>query len=466
MSATTQKEPEKPVLSEKESAELSTQIVEGLWGEKPKAEPKKEEKKEPEKAAETPPETDKTEKTEKKEEKVEDPPKPASTEKPRPKAGAPATRKEEPKGTDDGEKAREQARLIAEELSKKKPAEQPEKAVELEKSDARDLEVISFLEKSNPKKYSEFAKKTEEFFKEVLYPYKKKWLKENPGKSFDPDDAEHEAIYEKQPEIDPEDFEEAKVEWRAEKKADELIQKRVQPKLDEIEQKEVERDVNPRIEKHSKVAVDTLLEVADAEFKGLTIEKVREKDPLAANILQEAAEPLKVLVSELEKLSEARLKYRFNPDNDAHVALRNFAMSYEDELSNMPQEEQLWNGKRFARQRDFAAMNPAEQARHWTISGGDLRDVLIQRYADNIKTKLEAQRELAAKSLESRGWKRVDAALKQTPKKEDGEDGEGNENRPKPRPPSTASSSDKVNSGKETSAPVGDLTDVIVKGMF
>lgn len=464
MSTATQKEPEKPVapaLTEAESTELSTQIMEGLWGEKPKAQPKAD--------LEPPPEVEKKEPDpEPKKEKVEEPPKveaKPSGEKPRPKPGAQPAKREEPKADDSAEKAREQARLIADELSKKKPAEQPEQAVELEQSDSRDLEVISVLEKTNPKKYGEFAQKTEQFFKEVLYPYKRKWLKENPGKTFDPDDEEHAGIYDKQPEIDPDDFEEAKVEWRAEKKADELIQKRVQPKLDEMELKEVEREVNPRIEKLSKTAVDTLLEVSDAEFKGQSIEKIRESDPLAANILQEAAEPLKVLVSELEKLSEVKLKYRFNPQNDAHVALRNFAMSYEDELANMPREEQLWNGKLFARQRDFGAMNPAEQARHWTIGGSDLRDVLIQRYSENIKTKLESQRELAAKSLESRGWKKVDAALKSAPKR-GGEGDEEAEQRPKPRPPSTVSSSDKVHSGKDNSQQSGDLTDVIVKGMF
>ncbi len=346
----------------------------------------------------------------------------------------------------------------------------PAGEVKLDKSEEKELEIAKHLEAVDPEKYKNAATEMKKFLTEVLAPYKQKWLKDNPGESFDPESTEHEDIYAKQPEIDPDDWDEAKIEYRAEKKVS-AVKNEMSSKLKEFESKHALEKHLPKIEEGAFDAVKKLVKDVDADLaKHLDAENPYEamvaEDPIAAKILDRGAAAMRVLVTELDKLSNPELEYAFDGKNNAHVTLSNFADDYQAEIKAMPEEEQVWNGKKFATQEEYSKMSTAERENHWVLSGADMRDVLISRMTATVKKNLEAAREEAAKSAGRKRGAASDSTPDDEAAKKAKEATEAAASAAKPKPPSTSSSGDIIHTEKGSGGDGGTLAEAVVNKLF
>lgn len=370
--------------------------------------------------------------------------------------------------------ATEAARAVAAELNKGGGGGEGGGRHELSDEEREDIETMKMLEELDPSKYKGHADKTRKFIKDVLNPYRDKWLKEHPGEAFDPDSDEHEAVYKQQPQVTPDDWQSAKDELRINRKAEQIFEKKFGPKLTEIEKKNAERAILPKIESEAHAAIESLVKAVDPELAKLIgeedeIKKMAELDPIATEVLDRAAGDLRVLVTELDKLSTPELQYGINDRNPAHRALINFATGYESEIKKMPAKDQLWNGKKFATQEEYGKMNRADQAQHWVLSGQDIREVLIERFANGVKQDIEAARDKALKFAEKRGMKKSDSAPNPDPKDEEAKRAAAaaaeEEKKKKPTPPAGGDSS-KINGSGGSASGGKSLEESVVDVLF
>lgn len=469
------KEPEKPKeLTDDEKQQLSDQVVESLGYGKPKA---KEEAK-PDKKDEKPDKPDKAkdEKADKKEPEKKDE-KTEKTDKTDDKKKTTVSRKPTPAPPVDTSKlvrevAVETGKAVAKELA---TVRTDAVAPQLAQHEKRDVEIARTLEKLNPDKYTGLSGKVEKFFGEVLKPYREKWLAANPGETFDPDDEAHAKVYEKQPDIDPDDYSEAQVEMRAEAKVSEKFDKLVKPKLAELDRQSVERDLVPKLHQSAaKQSVD-LLKTATPEFEKYLkedkpMDKIADDDPQAAGILSQSIQFVSAAAHEFEKLMAEKLQYDFNPEkNSIHADIARHILDYESRLLQKPEEELQWQGRQFATVEQWDKMSAEQKKQHWIVSWPEIRDDYFTVFNSQVKETIAKQREISEKSLAKRGWSKNEAS-ETTPKPEDKPKPEAKaepiEDRPKPTPAPPAGGGDKVITQDTTTPQTKNFADQVLTSLF
>lgn len=383
--------------------------------------------------------------------KDDKPAKPAGEEKPKPPTPTVSKRPAQP-AFDAAEFAKtvasETGKAVAAELSKPKAGPAAEPDAELDDTEAGDIEVLEHLEKTNPGKYTGLAQKTKAFYKDVLGPYKDQWTKANPGKEFNPEDEDHAEIYARQPEISDADFDRASKNLEREKITAE-VEKKFEPKIKEITRKQIERDLVPSILKEGQDAVEALVKEAAPELAELladekAVEKMTEKDPLAADILDKSARVARAAAAEFAKLMAPDLEYKFDPKgNVIHREIGNHIPKYEQKIQALPPEEQVWKGLKFATLNQWADMTEAQRKNHWVISWRDIKGDFFSDFAAETKRILTAEREKYQKWADRSGYKKAE-----TPQPKEPAPVEEEPPKPKPKPPAITSSSDLVTPAK------------------
>lgn len=284
------------------------------------------------------------------------------------------------------EVARETGRAIAEGLRKNEAQTQPETATakpvdNLSAEDKDTYELFKVLSDSDPK----YKGKHDEFlaFVKKAAAYRKRWEKENPGSSFDPEDSQHEDFYDaNQPQFEELDLEMARVRREAsvevQRQLDEQ-KKEYERRLQEIEDK----SVGPEVARQAAVAADKavgdfIAALPDEKLKEASKDaaKLKEQDPLAFDVLDREAAVLRQEVGELHNIIH-RANY-FQPTNPMHQHLARFVSHQEDSIKQLPLEQQIFEGKRFATRDEMAKMPPAQRAQHWGLTEADVVDIMTK----------------------------------------------------------------------------------------
>lgn len=441
----------KPEISAEDADLLVTDVLQSLdWAEAepvPKEGEKKEEKK-PEAKEEK--------------EKKEEPEKPKPT----------VSKKAPP--LDVKEMAREVAVETGKEVAKALKPKDPEPEEDfLDDAEKDDIQALERLEAKDAK-YKGLAKKTKKFYEKVLRPYREEWERKNPKRDFNPADEEHSDIYAQQPEIDEgafawakEDLKQARIEARLEEKWNQ----KYKPELDQLKRYNIEKELEPRIQARGQEVVDELLkqtapELAEAmkELAGdeKWKEKLTAKDPIATMVLDRNARLARAVASEYEKLMTPELGYQFDPTtNPVHGEIANHFRRYEQKIKSMPPEDQLWQGKRFASLAEWSDMDESQRKGHWILDWKESRADFFAELIDNTKKIVAQERQRFETWATQAGYRK-----EETPPDKKKEESQAPVDKPKPKPPSMASSNDLVTTSKGPGTVAKTFEESIVSDLF
>lgn len=263
--------------------------------------------------------------------------------------------------------------------------EEPHEA-ELTREDQEDLRVLKYLAQSNP----DFKGLDEKFRTYALerYAYEEKWLKDNPGKEFDPNDEEHKAWYDQhEPNIDIDALEAARIDMKVEQKVQEAMAPKQQAEAaDRAFQRELPRignqvttlqhslvnSINPELAK--------LITGADGKvaLTDQTIAKLEETDPIAFEVMNAVSQnELEPVILELEKTTIPELNFRLNPDaNPLHRKIAAFVEAKEADMAKAPAEAQRLDGKQWVSYQEYS--DRANAIRKMKVSAAEKQNLFAQ----------------------------------------------------------------------------------------
>lgn len=375
------------------------------------------------------------------------------------------------------------AEAVATKIAEKLP-KPTETKVDLDLSDKEKatLSVLKAMEESNAS-YKGIADKTIKFWKREA-DYAESWMKENPGKKFNPSDEEHAQFYEAhEPSYDQDDFESAKdriKEAEIERRIEQKLEKKYGAKNAEDEFRGRVQAALPKIQLSAQSAVVDMIKAASPEMAKMldpndkqgvspeVVKKLEEADPVALEVLNANAERLRILTHELEMLTNFSDKYQQKMDFAVplqssggksfilpHRELVDFSLYLEKEIASMDPEQTVRDGKRFITQADFNSnyeyrvnhgMTPKDalawmNRRVWTLETEDIKNALVAHYAEDSRREIDRRGSTYEKRQAS---KLKSEANGQSQKKEENVE-QAQAGVAKPKPPSTSNSSDKTN---------------------
>lgn len=306
-------------------------------------------------------------------------------------------------------------RAIAPHL-KQKPEEKKEdagKGEDLSAENQKRVQVLERMEKLYPERYTGLSKRFTQNIKK-LRDYAKKWEADHPGTPFNEEDPEHQEFRDAlEADVDyaDDDYDEARIDIRAEAKVNEK-NGQLEQRLAEIERTDRARNSSSKVEQFAAEAESEFwkdvggdfAKVIDTESGRLDkeqVEELKKSDPVAFNIVAGAANAAQVAAKTVYMLDNDLVK--FSKDNEVHTFLNNFLVDREQRMLKRGVEDQMHEGKRFAPRSRFNQMSQDEQARHWTFDSDDLRFMLRKHFAKIAKEDLKAEDEKFSTRARAKG---------------------------------------------------------------
>lgn len=281
---------------------------------------------------------------------------------------------------------------------------------EMSPDDSEDYKVLKFLQASGDPKFKDVADKFLDYVKKH-YAYQDEWAAQNPGKEFNPDEDEHKAWYElNQPDIHPKVLESGRVDMKAE----ELYNKRLKPELDKITADKALEKGMPVVATNVTKGIIQMVKLVDPELVKMVtdaagnpdlseakVAALGEHDPIAKEVLDNAARAMEPMLLELELTAVPGYNYSLNPNaNAVHRRIDQFRQKYEADLVAAP-EHQIRNGKQFCTVAEMQS-NPALSKTHWCLTIDDLVDMITDHYAAGATKEIQKLNALAEKKYKAR----------------------------------------------------------------
>lgn len=266
----------------------------------------------------------------------------------------------------------------------------------LKPEDRHEYEVAKAMAETNPK-YKDAPRVILEHVKKSEA-YADRWMTQNPGKQFDPDDDEHNEFYDalQKPWSDHE-FRTAEIEMAAER----ITAKKTSAQDTRL--KELERD-NARVELGSIVQrtfVDAAghmareLQVADKLKNAGDFDKFRDEDPITADAMAAALGPIQPIIEAIVQIDDPKGRFPIDERNPAHQAWLQLLADKEAQYAGVESHD----GKMFATRIAFRGMNEAQRARHWYLTPDHLVSEVVQEAiataTERVKTEKERQKKIA-----------------------------------------------------------------------
>jgi hypothetical protein len=297
----------------------------------------------------------------------------------------------------------------------------------LDRKQKKTIELARFAAKQDPKKFGNMPKRWLEYFKKVdAYVDEKR--KEDA--EWDPDnDAGYDAFIEdNRPAydgVDEEDLREQMIEARVEEK----VQSKVQPKIDAQAEAQFIQELKPEIDAASesyrgevpkRFIIDEKSEILPVvkklQEKGMTEEAWREAkaiNPRATKIVKAETDRAAALGRELLELTSGVTKQvPFNPalpmNHEQNLRavrqqqLYGFIDGQEAYFNQNGGDAKVRGNKTFLPRRQFFALAPSDQEKHWTVSAQDVLEML----AIDTGVRAESAYKAAIKELEEEGYVR------------------------------------------------------------
>ncbi len=348
-----------------------------------------------------------------------------------------AKRKRKKKEGIDAEDIKDIIRTTAESVAQSSTSPQEpvveKKAVnEIELKNKKDLEVFSEMEKDS--KYKGIRNKHLDYLTK-LSQYKTEWLKDNPSGKFSLDDIEHEDfISGNQPSYDINDFTDARITVKARS----LIQEQERSYRDQIEELRSsvdEGNMKEELQAASNSSVAEIVKMADENYLKVVQDgggdALKDSDPVAHDVLNEVLSSNEKALYELEKLTHPSKKFRLNINNETHKKLIDFAIQKEKDISNLPLNDQMHQGRRFATTQQWQSMNETQRLSYWRIQPEHIKAMYISDVGQDAKNRIDKQREVFDKYVQHKSGQKSSPKKNEQPKP-------AQQKRVKTNPPSTA----------------------------
>jgi hypothetical protein len=335
------------------------------------------------------------------------PAKPAVASKPKPKTATPST------VVIDEEKL---GKAIAKNLPNAQPAAPitaaPEKKEpELSPVNARRLQVLNQMAADNPM----LKTLPEEFMTAIKNEkeYRAKWESENKGKTFNPEDTEHEDFFSGNDvtwDADEYDLAKDNIQKAEAKAAAEGVLK---PKMDALDEKERANAAIPQIITHQATTAKLLFDDLGTDFAKVLkpngdidiaeVTRLKEENPIYAKVFP-IAEHAERIAGEIYRIAKGLSKY--NSTLPIHREIADFVFGQEAALKAAPAENQKNSeGKTFATAEEWSKMDDQQRKDHWTFSENELSAIFAAQSAAKAKKIIEAEENNFKTLAEKRGFK-------------------------------------------------------------
>ena len=296
----------------------------------------------------------------------------------------------------------------------------------LDDDDAYTFSVLEFMEKQDTSK-----KGIAERFRQAQikgYEYQDKWEKENPGQEWDPESPEH-AEFRKSVEVPVSDreFEDARVDMRAEKIATEKVKPALDAQKKAAQDQERSQKVaaaQPQINAACRGFPQYVLGLLGDEFKGIVdergninqdeVKKLFEKDPVYAHARISAAKALDAEAQHIYLLMEGLIDPQTTPGQDTHQnalfklhsEINQFGYDMEQKLISQPPEDQLdAQGRPFKPMADYYQLPKAQQKHYWTLTPDLVIPMRAKHWATQVRKNITNEEAKYAKWAQARGVK-------------------------------------------------------------
>jgi hypothetical protein len=328
------------------------------------------------------------------------------------------------------------------------------------------------------------------------------WEKDHPGESYadmleayeaDPDshpefaeEAKFADDLESQAEWDDEDYEDARVDLRADKKLEEKLAPReakLDERLSEVERAEAVRNSARELADVAYAAGNDCWKALGDEFSEVVkkdgsinleaLSAINKADPVKHDIVVSAAKFAELGAMKIHMLANGLEKN--NPENPQHVAVNQFAYDMEQRMLARSEEDRTDDsGRSFCTKQQYSAMTPEQRKRHWVFSVDELKALWVHDVAKRAKADLQAEDEKFSRRAKARGLIRDDeeptarTTRKQSARHNESEEDEsaGDDDADKPLSPAF-SLSPKTSAGKNGGrGGSGNAVDSFVKSIF
>lgn len=332
-------------------------------------------------------------------------------------------------------------------IGKMAPPNQPkaQEADELTDDVKKALPVLEEMERINPGKYKDVAKRLSKFQRQEAA-YAEQWERSHQGQAFNADDEEHAAWYARnEVKVDRGDRDDARVSIRAR----EVAKKEIAPQQERIERELARVRVEPAARQAASAVTGEVFRAFSKEnLTPESFQKLQQEDPDAADVAMEVDATYRPVAEAVPLLYHGVIDASDPEVAPVAKAARKMLSAFEGELSSLDPSRLVRGGKRWVPMAKFISMSPSDQASSWAVGPDE-----IVSYVRNVAVAeakgMHAKRVEAIESrARARGW--VKASGSNT--------GNQQAQTPSSQPASNANAS--ASGGKSPSPGVGKVGDV------
>ena len=260
------------------------------------------------------------------------------------------------------------------------PAAAPEKKDDpvLDPEIADREQALAYLAENDPRYKGRPLVEQDRAYRQQLQEYAKKWRAENPGKKFDADAEEHDAFHD---EHAPDVPEKAIIKAEAVVAAKRLVEdERAQMRREQIRDR-----LEGSLDKVRASASTALVKLLDAE----SLDKLGERDPIAAAEVETAAEATGELLAEAARMFTPGAHYTANPASKAYI--ETLVDQQEAQLMRLPADQRQAGNLKFATCDQWLNMTPTQRQAHWSFLSDPsfAQQAILMAQASTIKAKSE-----------------------------------------------------------------------------
>lgn len=266
-----------------------------------------------------------------------------------------------------------------------------------------DYEVAKHLSATNPKYkgaeqeiLNEFAR-TEE--------YAQHWEDQNPGKPYNPKDAEHNEFYDAQ--VKPWSEHEFRAAERAVEDAPIAARHSAEldAKLKKLEEQNARHELSQIVGQTVNVVAIALARAVDETAHDVILKqgysKLEESDPLTAEELVRTLNVLSPRIETAIQLDDPKGRIPFDPKNNAqHAQWLKFLFKKEQEFSGQRDTE----GRLFATRNEYAKMPDAQREQRFYLTADHLVSEMLAEAAEEAKASIEQEKERMKKMAVRLGY--------------------------------------------------------------
>ena len=273
----------------------------------------------------------------------------------------------------------------------------PDKLPERYKDDA---DLYTALSELNPEKYKDIVRRIAASDASEQK-YIADWKRKNPDKEFDPDDDAHDEFYDKIEVKIPEKDLKAAREKSVDIRAARVTRETLEAERRKLQAKERSQTVEATSKQRAGVETLRILTEIDPKLDLLVQDEGKRNEVLKViqsdRALNTTFEQLAPIASEqfrqVELLSAGAVQY--DPANAHHAAIVNAAAEAHKEISALPAESRIIEGREYVAPDVFAKLSPEKQRSVWTVGPAEISMVIRRQFAKTLQEGVKNTRKLA-----------------------------------------------------------------------